>query len=161
MFRVVKYIPDRLFGFVAEEDGREVYFHLGDFDPKGPWADLAHDCPRGRLLSFNWRSPSPIVGELVKVEILDREAKDDKAPKAQRVTRLDAPLLIRGTVESFDVLHGYGFVRGGDGVSYHLHKSEILDGHVPNKGSVVMFFAGFRQGRPRACHVHTCGGPTE
>ena len=161
MMRVAKYIPDRLFGFVSDEAGREVYFHLGDFDPKGPWPKLVHDCPRGRLLSFNWQCPPPIVGELVDVVIHEGNSATNKAPKAQRVIRAETPLMLRGEVESFDVLHGYGFVRGDDGVSYHLHKSEMLDGYGPTKAATVMFFAGYRQGRPRACHVHTCGGMAE
>jgi len=57
----------------------------------------------------------------------------------------------------FDAQRGFGFVVGEDGVSYHLHTSEILDHKIPLKGQTVMFFPGVRQGRPRACHVKVCG----
>lgn len=155
--RIAKYIPDRMIGFVNDQDaGPDVYFHLGDFDPKGPWPNLGHDCPRSRMLSFNWESPPPILGEPVEVTFHGGPT-NGKAPRAQRVVRVVAPVHLRGTVESFDPRKGYGFVRGDDGVTYYLHRSEMTDQHMPYVGSSVMFFAGSRQGKPRSVHVHTCG----
>ena len=58
MMRVAKYIPDRLFGFVSDEAGREVYFHLGDFDPKGPWPKLVHDCPPWSIVVLQLAMPT-------------------------------------------------------------------------------------------------------
>ena len=157
---VVKYIPERLFGFVMDpEVGLEVYFHLGDFDPKGPWPASHHLCPISSR-QFNWASPPPILGETVAVVVVPVNGVElSRPPRAQRVVRLDPPILLRGVVDSFDPQHGYGFVRGvEDGVSYHLHRSEMIDGQFPQVGSVVMFFVGVRQGRPRAIHAHVCGG---
>lgn len=159
MMQVVKYIPSRLIGFVNDpEVGLDVYFHLGDFDPKGPWADLGHACVGGRLANFNWESPPPIIGESVEVTFQGGPT-NGKAPRASRVVRVAAPVHLRGTVESFDPRKGYGFVRGSDGVTYYLHWSEVIDQHMPYAGSSVMFFAGSRQGKPRSVHVHTCGEP--
>lgn len=157
--QVVKYIPDRLIGFVSDpEVGTDVYFHLGDFDPKGPWPGLDHACPRSRMISFNWESPPPILGETVEVTFQGGPA-NGKAPRAQRVVRAIAPVHLTGLVESFDPRRGYGFVRGDDGITYYLHRSEIIDQHMPHEGSSVSFFAGSRLGKPRAVHVHTCGEP--
>jgi cold shock CspA family protein len=132
--------------------GVDVYFHLGDFDPKGPWPGLDHTCPRSSPINFNWECPPPILGELVDVTY-----KGDNTLRANRVIRIDPPRLLHGLVDSFDPKHGYGFVRGSeDGVSYHLHQSEMIDGHFPQVGSNVVFFAGSRQGKPRAIHAHVC-----
>ena len=156
---VVKYIPERMFGFVQDESGgTEWYFHLGDFDPKGPWPGLGHGCSRRIGFTFNWECPPPILGESVDVQLSDTMRPTDRAPRAKRVMRIAAPVMVRGQVESFDPQQGYGFVLGEDGVSYHLHRSEMLDGQFPKIGGVLVFFAGFRHGRPRACHVHICEG---
>lgn len=159
--RVVKYIPERLIGFVHDSEvGTDVYFHLGDFDPKGPWYDLGHACPRSHLIVFNWEAPPPILGEMVEVAFRGGSNTDkSKAPRAQRVVRMTPPTGLKGVVESFDPRKGYGFVRGSDGVTYYLHRSEIIDQHLPHEGSSVMFFAGSRLGKPRAVHIHTCGEP--
>lgn len=155
---VAKYIPDRLFGFVFDPDNdREIFFHLGDFNPKGPWPGLEHTCPRSRTLVFNWTAPPPILGEPVDV-VLREGLPEGRAQRAARVTRIHAPTLLQGIVESFEPPHGYGFARGTDGVTYHLHKSEMIGPMTPLPGNTVTFFAGLRQGRPRACHVHICGG---
>jgi cold shock CspA family protein len=157
--RVVKYIPNRLFGFVMDtNDGVEVYFHLGDFDPKGPWPGVVpHNCPRVPAKPFNWTSPPPILGEPVEVILRTPNVVDyARAPKASRVTRIEAPVFLHGQVDSFNPQHGYGFVNGSDGVSYYLHVSEMLEGHFPKTGDNIMFFAGSKQGKNRACHAHIC-----
>lgn len=161
MMWVVKYIPERMIGFVNDlKSGSDVYFHLGDFDPKGPWVGLEHTCSKDRVITFNWEAPPPILGEPVEVVLFDNSTRDgSKAPHAQRVVRINPPVHLTGIVESFDPRKGYGFVRGGDGITYYLHRSEMIDQHTPHKGSLVMFFAGSRQGNPRAIHAHICGDP--
>lgn len=153
--RVHKYIPDRLYGFVIDGQGREAFFHLGSFDP-GVLVDPP-TCASCTDASCAWvdAPPPPILGEVVEVEV-DLSGTGDRAPRASRVHRLEAPKLIQGRVETFDSFRGYGFIIGADGVSYHLHKSEVLNGRLPTAEQKVSFFAGTRQGRPRACHVKVC-----
>ena len=79
-----------------------------------------------------------------------------KAPRADRVERVTAPVMLVGEVESFDTQRRYGFIMGSDRVSYHLHESEVVDGRLPISGKRVIFFPGLREGRPRACHVQVC-----
>jgi len=97
----------------------------------------------------------PILGEQVEVEV-DLDQDGDKAPRASKVRRLTTPKACYGKVETFDPFRGFGFVRDDHGVSYHLHKSEVIDGRIPATGHQVVFYAGVRQGRPRACHVKVC-----
>lgn len=140
--RVAKYIPGRMYGFVADpQGGQEVFFHLGTFDPGRPQSDS--EVP-----------PPPILGEEVTVTLPDVVVDTGRAPRAIRVERLHVPVLLSGVVCDFNPYHGYGFVQGsGDGVTYHLHSSEMADGHIPMVGNTVTFFAGVRQERPRACHA--------
>ena len=98
----------------------------------------------------------PILGELVEVEVDFDQGKGEKAPRAVRVRRVHPPRALNGEVETFDPFRGFGFVRDPSGISYHLHKSEILDGKIPLAGHRVTFYAGTRQGKPRACHVKVC-----
>ena len=136
MHTVVKYIPDRMYGFVADtETGRELYFHLGDFDPKA-----GQDLP-----------VPPVVGEQVRV-LGETLAIGGRPPRAMRVERMAPVVPLTGTVDTFNPVKGYGFVTVG-GTNYHLHRSEITDGHAPTKGATVQFYAGERQGKPRACHA--------
>jgi len=142
---VHKYIPSRLYGFVKGEDGREVFFHLGVFKPGA----FPTDPP-----------PPPILGEPVLVEVGTQDSPDNrpgKAPRALSVVRVQEPVQFVGIVETFDTHRGYGFIVGEDGISYHLHNSEVLDGRTPLAGDRVRFYAGTRQGRPRACHVNVRG----
>jgi len=134
---VHKYIPHKMYGFAIDSSGEQTFFHLGSFHP----GQFDLDPP-----------PPPILGEPVEVE-LDREKADNKARRASRVQRVQQPTALAGRVESFDTERGYGFIEGHDSVSYHLHRSEILNNRVPLPGNKVRFFAGIRQGRPRACHV--------
>jgi len=157
--RVHKYIPERLFGFVIDDSGHEAFFHLGVFDPGAVWASHTHceTCPH-RGCPWSAMPPPPILGEEVDVE-MDPHPTDKssgRAPRAARVTRRVGPPVMTGIVETFDPQRGYGFIKGEDGSSYHLHASEILDGRIPRQGQGVMFFAGVRQDRPRACHVKVC-----
>jgi len=156
--RVTKYIPERMFGFVTDDLGREVFFHLGSFDPGAVWLAPSR-CSSCSQTGCPWAMspPPPILGEEVDVQVyLTRMSDETKAPRATRVTRLVGPPALSGKVETFDSQRGYGFVRGEDGMSYHLHSSEILDNRIPRPGQAVMFFAGTRNARPRACHVRVC-----
>jgi len=42
---------------------------------------------------------------------------------------------------------------GSDEVSYYLHRSEVESGRLPVEGQQVYFYGGFKNNRPRACHV--------
>lgn len=138
--RIIKFIPDRMFGFAVDPAGLEVFFHLGVFDPRGP---IHSDDP----------PPPPILGEEVDVTLPEILAPDGRAPRALRVQRLTTAVLLSGVVEAFNPRQGYGFVRGADGLSYHLHHSEMASGHIPQVGDTVDFYGGVRMERPRACHV--------
>jgi len=154
--RVGKYIPEKLYGFATVPDGSEVFFHLGVFQPGGPWPPALH-C-RNCTKSCFWPTtpPPPILGELVAVAVEEEPPARGKSPRAVRVERLEAPTPLMGEVESFDGTRGYGFVLGSDNVAYHLHKSELLDSRIPRVSQQVMFYAGLRRNRPRACHVKVC-----
>ena len=120
--KVSKYIPNKLYGFAEDEHGSQVFFHLGSFDPGSP-LDPSKQCSACPPLGCPWSTaPSPpILGEAVEVKVDFSTASDGRAPRADRVTRLQTPTALRGTVETFDPLRGYGFARGEDGISYHLH----------------------------------------
>jgi cold shock CspA family protein len=153
--RVHKYIPERLYGFLVGVEG-EVFFHLGAFDP-GTTATSptrCSTCPSEGCVWIQMPAP-PILGERVEVEV-DLASGQGKAPRALRVTRLVDPTPVHGIVDTFDHVRGYGFVKDKRGISYHLHKSEVLDGKIPLTGQQVSFYAGVRQGKPRACHVRVC-----
>lgn len=153
----MKYIPAKLYGFLQDDADREAFFHLGVFHP-GPEQE-AHPqcsvCPRTGCL-WSVSPPPPILGELVEVVIDFDQGTDRKAPRASRVDRLSPARAVRGMVDTFDVQRGYGFVVGDDGESYHLHRSELVENRIPVPGQVVMFYAGIRMSRPRACHVKVC-----
>ena len=134
--RVDKFLPDKLYGFVVDDTGTQVFFHLGVF--QSPFQQEPF--------------PPPIVGEQVEVEVLPRQ-RPDQAAKASKVTRTSPAVTLYGTVESYDQRTGYGFVSAEKGESHYLHASEVLDGRLPLKGSRVRFYSGFKNGRPRACHV--------
>lgn len=134
--RVDKYLPQKLYGFLADDTGAQVFFHLGVF--QSPFREDPF--------------PPPILGEPVTVEVLPN-AQADKAPKAKQVVRTMPAQHLEGTVDTFDHRTGYGFANGEDGVSYYLHASEVLYGRLPMRGQRVRFYAGFKAGRPRACHV--------
>jgi cold shock CspA family protein len=156
--RVSKYLPEKLYGFCQDETGTEVFFHLGCFHPGAlqippnrcsSCPGLPH-CHLSHLLA-----PPPILGEEVVV-VFEHSDASEKAPRAARVDRVSSPVMLLGIVESFDPVRRYGFVQGTDQVSYHLHQSEIVNGRLPLVGNSMTFFAGVREGRPRACHVRVC-----
>ena len=133
--RVSMYNPARLYGFVKGETGTEVFFHLESFHSQEPG-----------------EGPPPIVGEEIQVTYCPNP-DSTKAPRAHMVERVSPPCQLQGFVESFNELKSWGFIRGDDGESYHLHRSEIQDGRLPRAGRRVRFFQGHRKGRPRACYI--------
>jgi len=155
--RVLKYIPDKMYGFCRDDDSDlEVFFHLGSFRPGEPVvAARCPGCSGPPRCSITEDAPPPILGEPVMVDSELREP-GGKAPRASRVERLRTPRMVVGVVESFDPQRRYGFVLGSDQVSYHLHESEVVDGRLPMTGRHLVFFPGLREGRPRACHVKVC-----
>ncbi len=142
--RVALYSPDRMYGF-AEGEGQRVFFHVESF-VYGKWQSVE-------------QPPPPIIGEEVLVEFGEK-TDPDKAPRATSVERTSPPLFLRGVVESFNVVKGWGFAKGTDGDSYFLHRSEVMEGKVPLPGQEVTFYRGYKKGRPRACYVK-CGKVTD
>jgi cold shock CspA family protein len=154
--RVHKYLPDRLYGFAIDEEGLQVFFHLGSFDP-GPLLEPSHRCVSCPVKGCSWRmTPAPpILGEEVDVVVRLPDEPSDKAPRAERVMRIHTPTPIYGKVDNFDHVKGFGFVIVGE-EAYHLHKSEMIGGKIPLVGQGVSFYGGTRKGRPRAVHVQVC-----
>ena len=134
--RILKYLPKQLFGFAADEEGHQVFFHVRAFR----WGD------------FRVKAP-PIVGEPVEVEFAPGSGPPNKAPRARSVRRLEEPKPCVGYVETFNVQKGYGFIRTDDGRSHYLHRTEMTDGRLPLPGMPCTFFEGFKKGRARACYV--------
>ena len=155
--RVCKYLPEKLYGFCLGEDGTtEVFFYLGNFQPGADVpVTLCPGCPGPPQCSRTSQAPPPILGEELDVTFAP-SLTPGRAPRAVKAVRVSAPELLHGVVESFDPVRRYGFIRGTDKVSYHLHQSEIADGRLPLAGMAATFFAGVREGRPRACHVKVC-----
>jgi len=140
------YNTTKLYGFAkSDTSGGEVFFHLETFWP-------GESSPDGSV------PPPPVQGELVSVTYDANTAQEGKPPRATRVERTAPPALLGGVVERFDEKGGWGFLRGDDGVSYHLHRSEVLDGRLPLVQSRVSFYAGSRKDRPRACYVRVLNG---
>lgn len=156
--RVHKYIPDKLYGFAIDPvSGQQVFFHLGSFVPG--------DSPHGRRCSAcppegcSWATTPtpPVLGEPVEVTFNMDKVHEGQQPRAEKVVRQTPPLAMSGTVEVYETHRGFGFIKGDDGNSYHLHRSEVMEDRLPVVGQRVMFYSGVRQSRPRACHVRICG----
>lgn len=153
--RVIKYIPTKLYGFCRGDSGFEVFFHLAVFQPGGEVVAVkCRNCTGPPRCSVGTEGPPPILGEPVEVQA--QQGDGSRAPRATSVARVITPRMITGIVESFDSQRRYGFIRGSDEISYHLHESEVLDGRLPLAGRQVVFFPGIREGRPRACHIRVC-----
>lgn len=155
--RILKFLPDRQYGFAIDDQGRQAFFPQGHFTPG------AHDdphpgcgtCPGEPSCPLRAMPAPPILGEAVEVTVAG-DLDGARAPKASRVLRLDKPRAMTGRVEDFDAGRGYGFIAAEDGTTLYLHRSEVLDGRLPLVGAPVAFYVGERQGRPRACHVRIC-----
>jgi cold shock CspA family protein len=152
---VHKYIPNSLYGF-AQDDIGQVFFHLGAFNPSN-LSDTPAACKLCHKAGCTWgeNPPPPVLGERVIVET-DEAPQGDQAPRAKKVSRVRMPQVVEGVIDAFDANRGFGFIKGSDGITYHLHRSEMVDGRLPQPGQQVMFYAGTRQGRPRACHTRIC-----
>lgn len=155
--QVWKYIPDKLYGFAMGGDGKQVFFHMQSFEP-GPVLDPQPGCESCPEPACVWAEmpPPPVLGESVQVDVDLDAPHTGNAPRASKVIRVTTPTVVQGTIESFDTHRGYGFIHGEDGQSYHLHRSEVVDNRIPLPGKTVVFYAGVRQGKPRACHVKVC-----
>ena len=134
LMRVDMYSIGHGYGFCMEESGPRVFFRVEDFDGRG-----------GVL---------PIPGEPVEVQNL--LPSEGRSPRASAVRRLHVPTAALGTVLSFDVEKGWGFVECG-GVTYFLHRSDLLEKFVPVVGSTLSFYPGIRRNKPRACYVKQTG----
>lgn len=133
---MLKYVPAKLYGFVGNDEGSELFFHIRAFK----WGEFP-------------THPPPIIGETVDVEWDPEAPSPGRAPKARHVHRIVEPRASYGVIEEFNESRGYGFIKTDDGRSHYLHRSEMTDGRLPMAGMVVTFFEGFRQGRTRACYV--------
>ena len=133
LFSVTKYIPEGLYGFLEDGEGRRAFFHLSEFDP-------------------GVGGPPPIIGEPVEVGRLDPNG--DKSLRARGVVRLRSPEALVGKVSRFDPNTGYGFAVV-EGKQFYLHRSEFAQGELPRIGMKVSFFAGDpKTGQvPRACYA--------
>lgn len=144
-----------MFGFLIE-DGKQAFFHLRVFRP-GPNHTETIICPNCTRLPCEWlqSAPPPIVGEFVDAYLEIDPTKPENV-RASRVDRVIIPVPMTGIVETFDVPRGYGFIRGGDGLTYYLHRSEVVEGRIPISGQRVMFHTSERRDKARACHVKIC-----
>lgn len=118
LFKVSKYLPEGLYGFLENSAGERPFFHLSEFNPLG--------------------GPPPIVGESVDVGQVET---GERSPRARGVVRIVVPQQRIGEVVRFDPNVGYGFVTV-EGKRYYLHRSEIASGELPRIGMKVQFFAG-------------------
>lgn len=155
---ICKYIPNSLYGFALDSTGQQVFFHLGTFNPNGV-TETPATCKACHKIGCTWgtNSPPPVLGESVWVELEEtQQTTAGQAPRAKSITRIEPPVVVEGIVDVFDANRGFGFVKGRDGKVYHLHRSEMVDGRLPQPGQKVVFYAGIRQGKPRACHAKVC-----
>lgn len=152
--QILKYLPERMYGFLLNSQKQEIFFHLRFFQPlAAKWEKNSYCSHCAIPCPWAESSPPPIVGESVSVEM-----DSSGLLRAQKVIRLTPPVPMQGRVETFDALRGYGFISGQDGITYHLHRCEVLEGRLPLLNQQVTFYAGSRQNKPRACHIKLCDG---
>jgi cold shock CspA family protein len=87
--------------------------------------------------------PLPLSGERVELCFL--------GDRISGVQRLELPICRTGRVKSFDSRKGWGFVEDPSQI-YFLHRSEMLLPWIPLIGDRVQFWAGERDGKPRALY---------
>jgi cold shock CspA family protein len=154
--RVLKYIPHKMYGFlVADGSPKQCFFHLRAFHPGSPQAAT---CCQATPCEWILHPPPPIIGEAVEA-VLEVDPTHPENLRASSAKRVEPAVPLAGTIESFDVHRGYGFLRGPEGLDYYLHRSEILEGRIPIVGQRAVFFTAERKAKARACHVKIC--PTE
>jgi cold shock CspA family protein len=122
--------PSGMYGFAANPEGDEVFFHAQSFHRLEPG------------------EPLPILGE--QVEVTSIEHPPGNRPRAGKVLRLARPSLQAGQVKSFDSHKKWGFVEHGPNQVF-LHLSECMMGWFPVVGAEVEFYLGSRKNKPRAC----------
>ena len=144
---VTMFTPARGYGFCCGKTNcsdpcrctseESLYFHVGVFERLTPGG------------------PPPIVGEQV-VAVRDTVADRPRALKVQRST---PPVLLRGTVMSFDPGRGWGFIEESQTKEkYFLHRSEMESMALPTRNQRVSFYAGVREGKKRACYISLLTG---
>ncbi len=136
MNRVLKYIPDRMYGFVSTADGCVVFFHLGNFIPGN---DIKDD------------PVQPLIGEEVLIETAIEPTKDTTI-RAKKVIRINQPQKHYGIVKSFDANRGYGFITAGYDNNF-FHRSDVIDKRILISGNRVEFYLGEKSGKVRCCYV--------
>lgn len=90
-----------------------------------------------RFQKLSTEGPPPIVGEALCV--------------GDWVKRANPPILVGGHVISFDSNRGWGFIQSGNSERIFLHRSDCVEGWLPQIGGHVRFYQGYKKGRPRAC----------
>jgi len=153
--RVLKYIPNRMFGFLGD-DGKQVFFHLRVFHP-GPDPAPGSGCGNCAKQVCDWAAfaPPPIMGELVEA-VVETDPERAGSLRAAHVERVVPAVPLSGTIDTFDIPRGYGFIKGTDGHMYYVHRSEIIDRRIPVIGQKVMFYVAERKEKARACHIKLC-----
>ena len=123
--------PSGLFGFCANSEGSEVFFHAQDFH------------------RFESGEPAPILGEAV--EIGPSHEGEGRRPRVSLVRRLNRPVLLVGSLRSFDSLRGWGFIELQGGENVFIHMSDRAVEWMPVIGSRIQFYRGSLNGKSRAC----------
>ena len=157
---ILKYLPERMYGFaVLENTEQQVFFHLGSFDPGKEPVNPHKYCLACSQTHCDWAymSPPPVAGEPVDVEVdLTSIPEGTAVPRAKRVIRIEQQIPLKGVIKTFDNQRGYGFIECVDGTTHYIHKSDIIGKRFPMIGHTVMFFAGQKKDKTRACHVRLC-----
>lgn len=154
--QVQKYLPMRMYGFLASGTSPQYFFHLRVFRPGTPLA-TSEACRSCQHDPCAWLKvpPPPIIGETVEAT-LETDPEHPENFRASRVDRIIQPIPLAGTVDTFDAPRGYGFLRGSDGRTYYLHRSEVVEGRIPLVGQAVRFFVAEQRDKARACHIKIC-----
>ena len=111
--RVLKYLPKKLFGFVVDDEGQQVFFHIRAFK----WGDFP-------------TNPPPIIGEEVDVEYDEggHSRRGDEyivnvpleTKRVDRIAiRLSSGGVMRGCVK-------YGYIIGLDDATKARGKKDLL-----------------------------------
>jgi cold shock protein len=131
---------ERGFGFLAPEDGPDLFVHASEIDSDGG----------PRLLR---------EGQAVEFEV----GEGDRGPQARRVRVTgdlapDTAVGVLGTVAWYEPGKGYGFATpDGGGPEVFVHSSAIVTGGVLTAGQRVAFLVGEGERGPQAEHVLPLG----
>lgn len=134
--RINMFSAHRGYGFCSDEEGNSVFFHAEDFHRLTPGG------------------PPPILGEWVEIGTeWSPSPQPNGSPRTNYVKRVEPHSAVVGTVKSFDVKAGWGFVIDPEGTEYFLHRSDMVGTGIPLGGGSVSFYRCFKRNKPRACHV--------